>query len=138
MYNKTMVDAKHTTDGGGCGSGSLIRGVLLLQEKWVLLIVHQLMNGPVGFCELNRRARGVNPTTLSQRLDMLEEAGLVTKTVQSYMPPRTNYELTEAGMALKPVLNAIEGWSEKYLPETRNADCHAAADADPTPCDDAA
>src|SRR5262249_21206681 len=95
-----------------------IRGVLLLQEKWVLLIVDQLLRGPIGFCELNRKAQGVNTTTLSQRLDLLEEMGLVTKTIHSYMPPRTSYELTDAGRALKPVLDAIEAWSDKFLPET--------------------
>ncbi len=103
---------------GARGSPSLIRGVLLLQEKWVLLIAHQLLRGPIGFCELNRKAEGVNATTLSQRLDLLEQAGLLTKTIHSFMPPRTSYELTEAGRALKPVLDAIEAWSEKYLPES--------------------
>src|SRR5689334_22628894 len=137
MYNKAMDESKKTgNDRGGCGSAALIRGVLLLQEKWLLLIVHQLMHGSVGFCELNRKARGVNPTTLSQRLDMLEEAGLVTKTVQSYMPPRTSYQLTEAGIALKPVLSAIERWSDRYLSESHSAECPGSADAETSECDD--
>jgi DNA-binding HxlR family transcriptional regulator len=115
-------DDDKTEAGGGCSAPSpLIRGVLLLQEKWVMLIVHKMLGGSIGFCELNRQAHGVNTTTLSQRLDLLEEAGLVTKTIHSYMPPRTSYELTEAGMALKPVLDAIEGWSEKWLPEVGGA-----------------
>src|SRR5262245_59269231 len=114
-----MDDYCEKVDGDDvCGSPSLIRGVLLLQEKWVLLIVDKLLRGPIGFCELNRKAQGVNTTTLSQRLDLLEQAGLVTKTIHSYMPPRTSYELTEAGQALKPVLNAIEKWSEKYLSDS--------------------
>ncbi|HLK54983.1 MAG TPA: helix-turn-helix domain-containing protein [Chthonomonadaceae bacterium] len=96
-------------------SSNLVRGVLLLQEKWVLLIVHRLLNGPLGFNELTRQADGVNSTTLSQRLALLEHAGLVTKTIHSTMPPRTSYELTEAGRALKPVLEAIETWSGNYL-----------------------
>jgi DNA-binding HxlR family transcriptional regulator len=87
----------------------------LLQEKWTLLVVHRLMHGPVGFNELCRQADGVNATTMSQRLATLEEAGLVTKTVHSTMPPRTSYELTDAGRALSPVLEAIEAWSDKYL-----------------------
>lgn len=103
-------------EGEPCGPPSLVRGVLLLQEKWVLLIVHRLLQGPVGFCELNRKAHGVNTTTLSQRLDLLEQMGLVVKTIHSTMPPRTSYELTEAGSALRSVLEAIEAWSEKYLP----------------------
>ncbi len=100
---------------GTCGSANLIRGVLLLQEKWVMLIVHQLLAGPAGFNELSRKAEGVNVTTLSQRLAMLECAGVVVKTVHSTMPPRTSYELTKAGLALKPVLDSIENWSRENL-----------------------
>jgi DNA-binding HxlR family transcriptional regulator len=111
------MDDDKREGGGGCDlSSSLVRGVLLLQEKWVLLIVHKLLRGPVGFNELNRKAEGVNTTTLSQRLDLLEQAGLVVKTIHSFMPPRTSYALTEAGQALQPVLEAIETWSARYLP----------------------
>ena len=117
-------DDDKTDAGGGCSIKSpLVRGVLLLQEKWVMLIVHKMMAGPIGFCELNRQAQGVNTTTLSQRLDLLEEAGLVTKTIHSYMPPRTSYELTDAGMALKPVLKAIEEWSGNWLTEQTRSSC---------------
>lgn len=104
---------------------SFIRGSLLLQEKWVLMIIYSLMEGPTGFSELMRRGN-VNTTTLSQRLSLLETTGLLVKTVQSIMPPRTSYELTEAGRALKPVLTAITEWSEKYLPSASlTADCPA-------------
>lgn len=103
-----------------CGSAHLVRGVVLLQEKWVMLIVHQLLQCPSGFNELSRKAEGVNPTTLSQRLALLEDAGLVTKTIHSTMPPRTSYELTEGGRALAPVLKSIEEWSAAHLPETED------------------
>lgn len=99
-----------------CGSAALVRGVALLQEKWTLLIVSQLMHGSCGFNELSRKAKGVNATTLSQRLSLLEEAGIVAKTIHSTMPPRTSYELTESGQALQPVLDAIEAWSNSYIP----------------------
>jgi DNA-binding HxlR family transcriptional regulator len=94
---------------------AFIRGALLLQEKWVLLIVFSLVGGPRGFSELMRKGN-VNTTTLTQRLNLLEKVGIVTKTIHSTMPPRTSYELTEAGHALKPVLDAIAAWSEAYLP----------------------
>ncbi len=94
---------------------NLVRGVALVQEKWTLLIIAHLMAEPCGFNELARKAQGVSATTLSQRLSVLEEAGLVKKTVHSTMPPRTSYELTEAGHGLQPALEAIESWSEKYL-----------------------
>ena len=92
-----------------------VRGALLLQEKWVLMIVFSLMSGPLSFCDLMRRGT-INTTTLTQRLHLLEEAGLLTKTVHSAMPPRTSYQLTEAGLALQPVLNAIADWSSVHLP----------------------
>ncbi len=92
-----------------------IRGIQLIQEKWILFIVEGLREGPLGFNELSRRARGVNTTTLSQRMDLLEKEGLVTKTICSTIPPRTSYELTEAGHALREVTQAIVKWSETYL-----------------------
>ncbi len=91
-----------------------IRGALLLQEKWVLMIVHSLLGGSISFNELMRRGK-VNTTTLSQRLNLLVRAGVLVKTIHSTMPPRTSYELTEAGLALGPLLEAIAEWSGKYL-----------------------
>jgi DNA-binding HxlR family transcriptional regulator len=88
----------------------------LLQEKWAMSIVYVLLQGPNGFCEVGRGAGEVNASTLAQRFARLEEAGLVRKTVHSTMPPRTSYELTEAGRALRPVIAAIERWSERHVP----------------------
>ena len=96
-------------------AAALMRGALLLQEKWVLMIVFSLLDGPLSFCDLMRRGT-INTTTLTQRLHLLEEAGLLTKTVHSAMPPRTSYALTEAGLALGPILEAITQWSGQYLP----------------------
>jgi DNA-binding PadR family transcriptional regulator len=53
--------------------------------------------------------------TLSERLEMLEQHGIVKKTVESYMPPRTNYELTEAGVAMQGLVDAIDAWARRYL-----------------------
>lgn len=94
---------------------NLVRGVALIQEKWTLMIIAHLMAEPCGFNELARKAQGVSATTLSQRLGVLEEAGLLKKTIHSTMPPRTSYELTDAGRGLGPALTEIESWSEKYL-----------------------
>jgi len=102
------------THGSSCPSRHLTAGVTLLQEKWVLLIVRVLLSGPQGFNDMARNAGDVNSTTLAQRLARLEKAGLVVKTVQSVMPPKTSYELTQAGRDLKPVVEAIESWSVKY------------------------
>jgi DNA-binding HxlR family transcriptional regulator len=110
---RTAQIPEETSD-PSCPSRHLTAGVNLLQEKWVLLIVRVLLSGPVGFNDMARNAGDVNSTTLAQRLATLEKAGMVKKTVQSVMPPKTSYELTEVGLALKPVIESIERWSEKY------------------------
>ena len=86
----------------------------VLQEKWAMPIVYVLLQGPQGFNEIGRAAGAVNPATLTQRLARMEQVGLVKKTVQSVMPPRTQYELTEAGVALRPVIKAFEAWSKRH------------------------
>jgi len=111
-----MEDEDHKDQASACDAvRTFARGAMLLQEKWVLMIVHGLLAGPINFNELMRRG-SVNTTTLSQRLNLLEQAGILVKTIHSTMPPRTSYELTEAGLALRPILDAITEWSEKYLP----------------------
>lgn len=113
MQNESCQLEEHET-GEGEQAADLMRGVLLLQEKWVLMIVFSLLGGPLSFCDLMRRGT-INTTTLTQRLHLLEEAGLLTKTIHSAMPPRTSYALTEGGLALKPILDAIAEWSSAYL-----------------------
>jgi DNA-binding HxlR family transcriptional regulator len=87
--------------------------MLLLQERWVLFIVHALLVEPLGFNELSRRATGVSAATMTQRLDLLEKRGLLSKRVLSTMPPRTEYRLTQRGAALRPVMEAIEAWAAR-------------------------
>jgi DNA-binding HxlR family transcriptional regulator len=75
-----------------------------------------LTGGELGFNDL-RRAVGANPATLSERLDYLEHLGLIRKTVHSVMPPKTSYALTEAGVALQGVIDAISSWGRSHLDE---------------------
>jgi DNA-binding HxlR family transcriptional regulator len=106
--------------------------ISVLQEKWTLHIVRALLRGPLGFNELGRAVGGCNPATLKTRLDRLEELGLVTRSVQSYMPPRTSYELAEAGDALRRVIDAIDEWARAHLPAVRRA-CTEANATSPSP-----
>ncbi|KAB2962063.1 MAG: helix-turn-helix transcriptional regulator [Thermoanaerobaculia bacterium] len=91
--------------------------IRVLQGKWTLQIVRALLGGTRGFNELARAVGGCNPATLSKRLEALAELGLVTKRIESTMPPRTHYSLTRAGRALEGVVAAIERWGERYLPK---------------------
>lgn len=91
--------------------------IQVLQGKWTLHIVRALLDGPMGFNELGRAVGGCNPATLTTRLEKLEELGLLSRTVRSYMPPRTSYELTAAGVDLQRVILAIDGWGREHLAE---------------------
>jgi len=91
------------------------QSIELLQEKWVLHIIRALLAGPSGFNALSRAVGGVNTTTLTQRLDHLERLGIVTKTIESTMPPKTRYELSTAGCELQGVIDSIDAWARKNM-----------------------
>ncbi len=101
--------------------------IQVLQEKWVLHIVRILLDGPRGFNELGREIGGCNPTTLTQRLVLLENMNLVTKHVQSRLPPRCTYELTPAGRDLQSVVNAIDSWAHTHMESCTGATEKASA-----------
>jgi DNA-binding HxlR family transcriptional regulator len=93
----------------------VVESIELLQEKWMLHIIRALLDGPRGFNELARAVGGVNTTTLAARLERLEREGIVTKTIESTMPPRTRYRLTPGGVALQAVIEAIDRWARTHL-----------------------
>lgn len=95
-----------------CAAGE---GIEVLQEKWVLHIVHALLDGPKGFNELGREVGGCNPTTLTQRLARLEALGVIHKDVSPHANPRCSYTLTEAGLGLERVIAAIRSWAASHL-----------------------
>lgn len=89
--------------------------IRVLQGKWTLHIVSALLEGAKGFNELARAIGGCNPATLAERLDTLEQLGILTKTVESNMPPRTSYALTRSGQALQDVVSSIDRWGQRHL-----------------------
>ena len=91
-------------------------GIAVVQEKWVLHIVHALLDGPKGFNAIGREVGGCNPTTLTQRLVRLERLGLIVKD-QGEGSCRACYRLTEAGERLDDVIAAIRRWADAHLDE---------------------
>ena len=88
----------------------------IIGQKWTLQIVHELIDHPTRrFCELQEALGGVNPSTLSSRLKMLEEEGLVHRVQVSAIPPHVEYSLTDMGRELHGVIEAITRWSNKWL-----------------------
>jgi len=89
-----------------------VQGIEVLQEKWVLHIVHA--TGPKGFNAIGREVGGCNPTTLTQRLTRLETLGLIVK-AEGDGTCRACYRLTEAGAQLEGVIGAIQRWADAHL-----------------------
>ena len=88
----------------------------IIGQKWTLQIVYFLLGGhSVRFCELQDCLGGVNPSTLSSRLKMLEEVGLVQRTQVSAIPPHVEYNLTAMGRQLEDVIRAVIVWSNTWL-----------------------
>jgi DNA-binding HxlR family transcriptional regulator len=91
------------------------RALRLIGDMWTLAIVHNLIAGTKRFGELLDALGNVSPKTLSQRLKMLEECGIVQRQAYPEIPPRVEYRLTEKGAALADVLNAIRDFGMRYL-----------------------
>ncbi len=91
------------------------RAMSLLGDTWTLMIVYNLLSGPRRFGELRDAMGNVSPKTVSQRLKMLEEDGFVDRHAFAEIPPRVEYQLTEKGLALAGVLEAIRQFSDRYL-----------------------
>lgn len=88
----------------------------IVGQKWTLQIVNQLLNTEsMRFCEIQEALGGVNPSTLSSRLKMLEEEGLVQRVQVSNVPPHVEYNLTAMGLNLEGVIDAICTWSSRWL-----------------------
>src|SRR3954464_13188367 len=83
--------------------GCIAAAMEIIGNKWTALILRDLVNGPIRFGELEKSVGGINPRTLSQRLDDLEEHGIITKQSFAEVPPRCEYSLTEKGLDLIPV-----------------------------------
>jgi DNA-binding HxlR family transcriptional regulator len=79
----------------------------VLEGKWMLLLLHHLFNGANRFGDLRRRLHPISPKTLTDRLRLLEERGIVTRTIYSEVPLHVEYHLTERGRRLQPVFAAM-------------------------------
>ena len=82
--------------------------------KWTMLIIRDLAEGRSRFCELERSLAGISPRTLSLRLRALEEEGILKRETYPEVPPRVEYGLTDKGRALRPILEAMGAWGERW------------------------
>lgn len=89
--------------------------LVLIGNKWQVLILRDLsLNGTMRFKELQRSIGKISQKVLTSNLRAMEDAGIVHREVFAEVPPRVEYSLTETGASLKPVLDAMWAWGERY------------------------
>jgi DNA-binding HxlR family transcriptional regulator len=91
------------------------RSLDVLDGKWTILVLRDLLSGTKRFGQLRRSLGGVNPKTLTERLKQLEKADIVTRKIFAAVPPRVEYTLTQKGQSLKPVIAALGKWGSEWL-----------------------
>ncbi|NRQ33851.1 helix-turn-helix transcriptional regulator [Nonomuraea sp. NN258] len=84
-------------------------------DKWSVLVLLSLDDGPLRFTELRTRIGGVTPKVLTQTLRSMELDGLLTREVFAEVPPRVEYTLTDLGRSLHAPLSAVAAWAEQNV-----------------------
>lgn len=87
----------------------------VISGKWAILILHDLEEKTLRFGQLQRQLPQLTQATLTKQLRMLEEYGLVQRTVYPEVPPKVEYSLTDIGREFRSVLNELERFGEKYI-----------------------
>lgn len=93
--------------------------LMIIGDKWKVLILRDLMDGTKRFGELKKSIGTVSQKVLTAQLRDMEEKGLLTRKVYAEVPPRVEYTLTETGCSLKPVLDAMWAWGVDYQAKNR-------------------
>ena len=88
--------------------------LLLLSDKWKVLILRDLIDGTKRFGELKKSLGNVSQKVLTANLRSMEEDGLVSRKVYPEVPPRVEYALSELGEAMKPILDSMQKFGEEY------------------------
>src|SRR5204863_8287500 len=79
----------------------------IIGAKWTAVLVHDLSEGPRRFSELDHSCPGISPRTLSERLRALEQDGILVRRSYPESPPRVDYELTDKGAGLLPLIEEM-------------------------------
>jgi DNA-binding HxlR family transcriptional regulator len=113
-----MVDsrtcARRDEDPEVCGAISDM--LARIGDKWSLLIVSTLGDGPLRFNELRRQIADISQKMLSSTLKVLERDGLVERTVLPSVPPQVEYALTDLGRELQQPVSALAQWTAANTP----------------------
>ena len=93
--------------------------VQLIESKWKLLILRDLLTGTKRYNELKKSISGISQKVLTASLKSMVEDGIVIRTDYAEVPPRVEYSLSELGQSMKPVFDVMELWGQYYKQENK-------------------
>ena len=107
---------KHDYDAylAACPSRQLLERI---SNKWVVLVLTELGDGPARYSEIARVVAGVSQKMLTQTLRNLERDGMVHRDIEATVPVTVTYSLTELGSSLLKVMGQLKLWAEDNMPE---------------------
>ena len=91
--------------------------LLLISNKWKILIIRDLLEGTKRFSELKKSITNISQKVLTSNLREMEENGLLSRKVYPEVPPRVEYTLTKVGYSLEPLLTDMDKWGTWYRSE---------------------
>ncbi len=97
-----------------------LKGALgVLGDRWSAIILWSIKEQPQRFSDIQKSVQGINSRTLTQRLQSLEDEGLIIRQEFKEYPPRTEYRITPKGADLQPVFDAMMEWAGKHVFECK-------------------
>lgn len=88
--------------------------LMLISDRWKVMILRDLMNGTMRFGELKKSVGSISQKVLTSNLRDMESRGLLVRKVYAEVPPRVEYTLTDLGYSLKPILDSMTDWGNRY------------------------
>lgn len=99
-------------------------GIAMIGGKYKVMILYYLMQGALRYNQIAKALPKATPKMLSQQLKELESDGIIKRTLYPVVPPKTEYNLTPLGEALKPVIESLCAWSQYYYEACGVEDIH--------------
>lgn len=95
----------------------------MLGDRWTLVLLRDLAEGPLRFSQLEEGSGGISPRTLADRLRQMESQGLIVRESFREIPPRVQYTLTAKGEATLPVIEALRAFGDTWLSPAERECC---------------
>jgi len=114
VYKKEII-----CDNGNCPVTATMN---IIGGKWKIVLINRIyLESPARFGALRRSLKNISQSMLTAQLRELEEAGIIHRKIYAEVPPKVEYTLTELGMSLKPIIQAMSSWGKKYVQDKKES-----------------